>query len=124
MLDITEENYKIKNIRFFFEQLIKQYIENHKLSQSAHEEIMAMIHSDKDVSFYYYKREMDMTYKITDILKNNNYILDDLNERVHLIIGIIDNLCHEVIYHKHQEMNYDVMTKYAINCIVDILESK
>ena len=105
----------------FFNDLIKKYIENHKLSQSAHEEIMAMTHSDKDVAYYYYKREMDMTYKISEILKQNGYNKSNLNERVHLIIGIIDNLCHEIIYHKHEELNYDEMTNLAVKCIVDLL---
>ena len=105
----------------FYNDLIKKYIENHKLSQSAHEEIMAMTHSDKDVAYYYYKREMDMTYKISEILKQNGYNKSNLNERVHLIIGIIDNLCHEIIYHKHEELNYDEMTNLAVKCIVDLL---
>ena len=53
-----------KNIKFnkndfdkLLKQMIKHYISNHKVSNTAHEEIMAMVHSDKRVAEYYYKRE-------------------------------------------------------------------
>lgn len=82
---------------------------------------MAMIHSDKEIAYYFYKRELEMTYKFSKMLEYNNFKKDDLNERVHIIIGLIDNLCHEIVYHKHKELNYDKMTDIIINSIIDIL---
>ena len=83
---------------------------------------MAMIHSDKDVAYYYYKREMDMTNKIAEILEKNGYNYNNLIEKVHIIIGMIDTLCHEVIYHKHKDLNYNIMTNIVIESIVNILK--
>lgn len=102
--------------------VIKKNIRNHKLSQIAHEEITAMTHSDKDIAYYFYKREIEMTKIVTDILKNNSFDKDNLDERVHIVIGMIDKLCHEIIYHKHKELNYDEMTKIVINNIVNLLD--
>ena len=102
--------------------IIKKYVENHKLSQSIHEEIMAMVHSDKDVAYYYYKREMDMTCKIASFLQENNFECDNINERVHIMIGIIDNLCHEIVYHKHKEIDYNIMTEFAISSIISLFK--
>lgn len=121
-LEIYNEKFNTNEIKLFLHSLIKKYIENHKLSPLAHEEIMAMVHSDKDVAFYYYKREMDMTNKLVDIFSNNGYICNHLPERVHLIIGLIDNLCHEIIYHKHKEINYDFMTNLVIENIINLLK--
>ena len=120
LLDEYEEQFNATNLSCFLRSLITKYIENHKLSQSAHEEIMAMIHSDKDVAFYYYKREMDMTNKMTKIFEKNGINTENLTEKVHLIIGIIDNLCHEIVYHKHNEINYEAMTDFVIRCIVNL----
>ena len=111
-----------KEFPIFLKQIIEEYIENHKLSQSTHEEIMAMVHSDEDVAYYYYKREMDMTYKIVSFFKHNGYNCKNLNERVHIIIGIIDNLCHEIVYHKHDDMDYNVMTDLAVESICNLLK--
>ena len=80
---------------------------------------MAMIHSDKEIAYYFYKRELEMTYEFSKMLEYNNFKKDDLNERVHIIIGLIDNLCHEIVYHKHKELNYDKMTDIIVNSIIN-----
>ena len=110
-----------------FDKLIKNminyYISNHKVSNIAHEEIMAMIHSDKKVAEYYYKRELEMTDSIKDILIANGFKEDSLHERVHIMMGLIDNLCHEIIYHKHSDMNYEVMTNIVIDNILNLFKN-
>ncbi len=121
MLDIPLKGFDKKNLAEIIRKMINHFIKNHKLSQSAHEEIMAMAHSDKDVAYYFHKREMEMTKKIYNLLIENGF--DDVNllEKSHIVIGLIDNLCHEIVYHKHSELNYQIMTDICVNTIVDIL---
>ena len=64
---------------------------------------------------------MEMTNKISNILIENNFKITNINERVHIMIGLIDNLCHEIVYHKHKELDYDAMTNIVVNEIVNIL---
>ena len=106
-----------KDFEIMLKNMINYYIKNHKVSNIAHEEITAMIHSDKKIAEYYYKRELEMTNSIKEILINNDFKDENLNEKVHIMIGLIDNLCHEIIYHKHNEMNYNIMTDLVIENI-------
>ena len=122
MLDIPLKNFDNNNLNEIVKKMIDNFIQNHKLSQSAHEEIMAMAHSDKDVAFYFHKREIEMTEKIYDLLVKNGFDSKNLMEKSHIAIGLIDNLCHEIVYHKHQELDYDVMTDICIETIVKLLE--
>ena len=39
------------------------------------------------------------------------------------MMGLIDNLCHEVIYHEHDNMNYDIMTNLVIENIINLFKS-
>ena len=121
MLDLPETKFDKRDFSKIMRKMIEKYIENHKLSQTAHEEIMAMVHSDKDVAYLFYKRELDMTYKITQMLENNGFENKNLDERVHIVIGIIDTLCHEIVYHKHEELDYNKMTDIVIESIVNII---
>lgn len=121
MLDIPLKNFDKNNLNDIVRKMIDNFIQNHKLSQSAHEEIMAMAHSDKDVAFYFNKREIEMTEKIYDLLVENGFDSKNLMEKSHIAIGLIDNLCHEIVYHKHQELDYDVMTDICIETIVKLL---
>ena len=120
MLNIPIKEFDKIDLSEIIRKMIDSFITNHKLSQSAHEEIMAMAHLDKDVAFYFNKREMQMTEKIYDLLVKNGFDSKDLMEKSHICIGLIDNLCHEIVYHKHSELNYEIMTNICINTIVHI----
>ncbi len=121
MKKISKIDFNKKELSEVIKETINSFIRNHKLSTAAHEEITAMTHSDKDVAFYFYKREMEMTNTLSTILIENGFKIDNINEKVHVVIGLIDNLCHEIIYHKHEELNYDTMTDIVVDEIVHIL---
>ena len=121
MLNIPAKNFDKNSLDKIIRKMIDSFVQNHKLSKSAHEEIMAMAHSDREVAFYFHKREMEMTVRIYDLLVKNGFDGKNLMEKAHIAIGIIDNLCHEIVYHKHSELNYGLMTDICISAIIDIL---
>ena len=123
MLKSNNVKFNKKEFDKLISQMIKYYISKHKVSNVAHEEIMAMVHSDKRVAKYYYKRELEMTNALKDILIDNNFKDKDLYEKVHIMMGLIDNLCHEIIYHKHDDMNYDIMTNLVIENIKNLFKN-
>ena len=123
LLNAEKIKFDKKDFDVLLKKMINHYISNHKVSNVAHEEIMSMVHSDKRVADYYYKRELEMTNSLKDILINNNFEGDYLSEKVHIMLGLIDNLCHEIIYHKHNDMNYDVMTELVINNIKNLFKN-
>lgn len=121
MLNIPAKNFDKNSLDKIIRKMIDSFVQNHKLSKSAHEEIMAMAHLDKEVAFYFHKREMEMTEKIYKLLVNNGFDSKNLMEKSHICVGLIDNLCHEIVYHKHSELNYGLMTDICISAIIDIL---
>ncbi len=110
------------NFSLILKNIINEFLDKHKLSQTAHQEIMAMTHSDPEVAELYHKSEMEMTLELSNIFLKNGFNTQNINEKVHITIGMIDNLCHEIVYHKHSELNYDIMTDILINTIVDIFK--
>lgn len=124
MLNFSNIKIDKNNFSDVMKNMIIKYINNHKLSLVAHEEITAMTHSDRDVAYYFYKREIEMTHKIANTLIDNDFETNNINEKVHIIIGLIDNLCHEIVYHKHKELDYDIMTDIVVKEIVNILTNK
>lgn len=118
MIDLLDEN-NLTNISIedMINNLIDSFVNNHTISKKAHEELMAMTHLDEDVAAIFKESEFKLTSKIEQKLIENNIILENARERIHLIIGIVENLCHEIVYHKHDEINYDIMKKEVINMI-------
>ena len=118
---INDININENNLDEIIRKTISQFVKNHKLSQSAHEEITAMAHSDKDVANFFHDNEINMTNLLVDLLKKNGFTSYNLVEKTHIIIGLIDNICHEIVYHKHKDLNYDTMTDIVVDEIVHIL---
>lgn len=102
--------------------VIKTLIKNHKLSEAAHEEIYALQHSDPEVAKIFFNQEIEATNKLIEVLENNNIKTDNINEKAHLIVSMIDNLCHEIVYHKHNNMDYDAMKSIVIKSIINLLK--
>ncbi len=115
-------DFKIDDFDKVMKDMIKHHIDEHKVSKIAHEEITAMIHSDELVAAYYYRKELEVTEKIKAILLKNHFRDNHLDERVHIALGMIENLCHEVIYHKHKDMDYEIMTDLVINNIKELFK--
>ena len=122
MLNVTS-NIKIdkNNLDTILRNMINTFIENHKLSQIAHEEIMAMTHSDKEIAEFFQENEMAMTKNISKILLDNGFDSKNLDEKVHIAIHLIDDLCHEIVYHKHKDLDYDVMINLVIENILNFM---
>lgn len=59
--------------------------------------------------------------KICSLLKKNNIIISNDLEKVHIIIVIVDNYCHDVVYHKHDLIDYKILKEGVINTIKSIL---
>ena len=81
-----------------------------------------MIHSDEEIAHFFKEHELFMTNTISNILINNGCNTTNLKEKVHIGMHLIDDLCHEIVYHKHQEMNYDIMINLVIYTIINLLK--
>ena len=105
MLAVLEnENFHIDNFESLLNKMIDNFIDSHKFSKKAHEELIAMAHLDDDVAEIFKKSEFETT------------------EKVHIVYSIIDNFCHEIVYHKHKKINYDAMKSEVIKIIENILK--
>lgn len=123
MLTVLEsENIKIDNIEQLLKNMIGAYIKNHTISKKAHEELMAMSHLDDDVATIFKESEFELTNKIVKILKYNNIEFENPTEKIHIVIGVIENLCHEVVYHRHNKIDYDAMENEVIKVVVHLLK--
>ena len=119
MFDILDNNISINES---ISNIIDKFIETHKMSYKSHEELMSMTHLDNDVKEIFSENEMNLTKKILTYLDKNNFKCN--KERVHIIIGLVENYCHEVVYHNHKGMDYKKMKEDLIEVISYLLNKK
>ena len=75
-------------------------------------------HLDDDVANIFKESEIELTNKLLKILEYNNINIKNPIEKIHIIIGVVENLCHEIVYHKHKKINYEIMENEVINLIM------
>ncbi len=122
MLDVIDQKSIDKNnIDEVISKMIDNFIKTHTMKKEAHEELMAMSYLDIEISAIFNKSEIELTDKISNILVESGFSSEHIREKVHVIIGIVDNYCHEVVYHKHDSIDYNVMKKVIINTIKGLL---
>ncbi|HKL98559.1 MAG TPA: TetR/AcrR family transcriptional regulator [Mobilitalea sp.] len=98
-------------------QIIVMMTHSHTLVKSVHEEMQALAHTDEDISELFCRFQASMAQKLVTNLEEYDIRPTNAYEKAHLIINMVENLVHEIVYHHHEYLNYDVMTEEAINVI-------
>lgn len=119
---MKQTNFKKEDLPNELRTMIALFIKSHKVSEAAHEEIIALQHTDKEVSQIFKEHELRATETLVEILQTNHIVVTNIDEKAHLILSWIEDLCHEIIYHKHKNMNYDIMTDLVIDSILHLLK--
>ena len=110
------------NMKDMLSEMLEVFTTKHTLSKKAHEEMMALSHLDDDVAKIFHDKEIMTTEMIVSTLNSYGIKQDNLFEKVHIIIGIVENYCHEIVYHHHDKVNYNVMKDEVIKIIISILK--
>ena len=124
ILDASDTNASkidLSDIERILDRLITLTVQSHRMTQKAHEELEMMAHADEEIAEVFNSSELAMTKKIVAFLENNNIILENPIEKIHIIYGLIENYCHETVYHHHEGLNNEVMRSEIIVIIKSIL---
>ena len=116
------KEFNLNCLEVILEEMLQIFIKEHTLSKKAHEEVIALSHQDEEIAKIFHDKELETTKKIVETLKKFGINSPNLLEKVHIIIGIVENYCHEVVYHKHSCMNYDIMKQEVIKMIITLLK--
>lgn len=119
---IDEHDKLPDDLRGFFKKIIEINKKQHTSSKRAHQEITAIEHLDEEVEAIFKNSEIAFSDKLYHLFTHNGFGKDGLKEKMHLIVNWIDNLAHEEVYHKHVNLDYEVMEAIVIEAILNILK--
>jgi hypothetical protein len=110
----------LNDIEKILDRLMTLIVQSHRMTQKAHEELEMMAHADEEVGEIFKASEFAMTKKIVAFLEKNDIKLENPIEKIHIIYGLVENYCHETVYHHHEELNNEVMRTEVIEIIKNI----
>ena len=121
LLYVEIENVKLESIDILIKGMIRNFTNNCTNNKDAHRELIAMSHSDKEVAAIINNLQSQLIKKIVTLLQNNNYKIDNINEKVHLTVSILGTFCRGLVLNKQEYLDYDVMHTHVVNVVSNIL---
>lgn len=122
MMQILDADFTIDNLEVAIKKIIDYLLNCHTISSFAHNEIMALAYEDEEIAKFFQDSEIELTNVIIETLTKKGFQFDDMREKIHIAINLIDNLCHEIVYHKHESMNYDTMINITVECVKNLFK--
>lgn len=118
---IKSHRMKPNNIHETLPLVIDKCIKVHETQQDIHESISMMEHIDSDVGEFLHQKEIQTANSIAKYIQDNGWNISNIDEKVHIIIGIVDSICHEAVFHKHQGLSIEKYKKETEKIICQIL---
>ena len=104
-------------------KVIDEVIKIHKHNNKIHEALHSLSSSDEAVNARFIELEDQLTAKISGELVRLGVETNNLAEKVHFSINILQSFAHEYIYDKHDYIDYlvlrDMVAKTLINLFKD-----
>ena len=96
-------------------------VESHTGSAFAFSEIMALSYTDPQIMEFLDISYEKMNQSLVTVFVRYGIATDHMNERVHLIMDIIENYSHEVAFKKVERLDYQALKKLVIQMILSLV---
>ncbi|MBO5714577.1 MAG: hypothetical protein J6R83_04055, partial [Clostridia bacterium] len=103
-------------------KVIDQTIKIHKNNTKIHEALHSLASNDVAVNVKFIELEDNITEKIAQKLLSLNVNLDNVMEKIHFAMNIIQSFSHEYVFDKHEYIDYLVMREMVVNTLVKLFE--
>jgi len=104
--------------------LIDAFIKSHDHTKSAHEEMRAMALLDPEVAAAFNKLDLQTVNAVVELMRRFGLNPTHPYEKAHIAVSLVENLCHEIVYNKHEGLDYSIMIDEVAKMIVKMLSEK
>ncbi len=120
ILDIIKDSTNPLDIDYLVEKTFEGVIKIHKENAPLHQVLHSMTTNDEIVNQKFIELEDNLTKEIFTTLKTLGINNDNLAEKIHLAMNLIQSFSHEYIYDNHSYLNYDSMKKIVLTTIKNL----
>ena len=120
ILDIIKNAKKPINLDLLIEQTLEGVIKIHKQNAPLHQVLHSMTTNDDVVNQKFIELEDNLSKEIFSTLNDLGIITENLPEKIHLAMNIIQSFSHEYIYDKHSYLDYTNMKKIVLNTVKNL----
>ena len=101
-------------------KIIDEVIKIHKHNNKIHEALHSLSGSDEAVNAKFIQLEDNLTQLISQRLIKLGLDCENINEKVHFAMGILQSFAHEYVYDKHEYIDYFAMREMVCKTIINL----
>lgn len=103
--------------------ILSDVIKTHKANRKMHEALHSLSGSDEAVNARFITLEDTITAKIVDKFRNLGVTTENLVEKVHFAMDIVQTFSHEYVFDKHDYIDYAYMQKIVTETLTSLFEN-
>ena len=103
--------------------ILSDVIKTHKANRKMHEALHSLSGSDETVNARFITLEDTITAKIVDKFRNLGVTTENLVEKVHFAMDIVQTFSHEYVFDKHDYIDYASMQKIVTETLTSLFEN-
>lgn len=102
--------------------ILSDVIKTHKANRKMHEALHSLSGSDEAVNARFITLEDTITAKIVDKFRNLGVTTENLVEKVHFAMDIVQTFSHEYVFDKHDYIDYASMQKIVTETLTSLFK--
>ena len=111
------------NYSILMPNIIDLIIKTHKKHAKIHEVLHSLSSTDEAVNAEFIALEDSLTMKINDKLISLGQKKENLLEKVHFAMDIIQSFSHEYVFDKHDYIDYFAMREMVVNILINLFNN-
>lgn len=123
LIDIMERAKGKVDFTKLAESIIDKTIELHEQYAKLHNTLHSLAVSDELVNAEFIKLEDDITEQVTEQLQGLGVKSDNLPERVHMAMNLVQSFSHEYVFDNHNYLNYPAMKRIVRDAAVNLINN-
>lgn len=102
-------------------RIIDSIMDSHRIFQNAHKELEALTMTDNTIATIMFTTELKISKQLELLLANAGFDTENLAEKTHIIYNMVESLCHELTFHKHDDLDPLKMRQIVTDTIIFVL---
>ena len=124
LMDTLKKLNKVEDLSVVVPELIDVTINIHENNAKLHNTLHSLAPADEAVNAAFISLENHITKNISELLKNAGFTCDNIKERVHLAMNVVQSFAHEYVFDNHEYINYSAMRKIVTGTIKGLFNDK
>ena len=109
-------------LKELFERVIELTASIHRNNANLHNILHSLAVVDEDINAEFLSLEKHVTYMAAERFRALGVRTDNLEEKIHVAMNLVQSYAHEAIYDKHDYLDYGAMQSAVVDLLIKLFE--